>query len=146
MNEAQVNGMLRKSLDFGFKIPDGSMTKLPFDLFGVYQGKGIYIETKYLPKPKSFNFHRLEDHQISSLLNIYNLDENRNNLVSLFLIVVNYGRGDKRVFYYKDMKEIDRRKRNKENILKKEFDISTNYTTISKSLIDFDKILNEGGK
>ena len=140
MNEAKINTMIRKSLFWGFKIPDGSMGKLPFDIFGVYQGKAIYIETKYLPSPKSFNFHRLEDHQIKALLDIEKLNT-EGAFVSLFLVAVNYGRAKIRVYYYKDMAEIDERKRNKKNILKKEFDSSSNYVVISKGLIDFSAIL-----
>ncbi len=142
MDEKIINSQVRASLEFGHKISDESRVKKPMDVFGTYKGKAIYIETKYLSSPKSFNFNRLETHQIASLLKI----EKENILgafVPLLLIAVNYGRGRVRVYYYKDMAEIDRRKREKNNILKKEFDSSTNYIIIQKGLLDFDKILNE---
>ena len=143
MKESIINHNIGKSLDWYHKIADGAMQKLPFDGFGLYQGKSIYWEAKYLPKPKSFNFHRLEDHQISNLLKIEILDQSRKNFVPLLLIAVNFGRADVRVFYYKNMQEIHERKLAKKNILKKEFESATNYVTIKKGLIDFDKIINE---
>ncbi len=142
MNEAQINTMIGKSMEWRHKISDAGFGQKPFDLFGVYKGKAIYIETKYLPKPKSFNFSRLEVHQIKALLDIEKLNKN-NSFIPLFLVAVDFGRSDKRVFYYKDMQEIHERKLAKKNILKKEFESSTNYVTIKKGLIDFDKILNE---
>lgn len=144
MNEARINTMIGNSLDWSHKISDGGTHgKLPFDIFGVYKGRPIYIETKYLPTPKSFNFHRLEDHQIKSLFDIQKLDEDEGTLISLFLVAVNFGRGDIRVFYFTDMHEINQRKQEKKNILKKEFESRTNYVTIKKGLIDFDRILEE---
>ena len=141
MKESILNRQIKNSASWGFKIPDGAMTKLCFDGFGVYKGKAIYWEAKYLPKPKSFNFNRLEAHQIKALLDIEKLNM-ENNFAPLLLIGVNYGHAQVRVYYYKDMAEIDKRKRNKNNILKKEFDISTNYVVVKKGLIDFDEILN----
>ncbi len=141
MNEAIINNMIRKSCSWGYKISDESRVKKPFDIFSVHKGKAIYIETKYLPKPASFNMKRLEDHQISSLLKIEQQDSP--HLIPLVLIAVNFGRADIRVFYYKDMAEMSRRKYEKESILKKEFENSTNYVTIKKQLIDIDEVLRE---
>lgn len=142
MKESIINHNIGKSLDWYHKIADGAMQKLPFDGFGLYRDKAIYWEAKYLPKPQSFNFHRLEDHQIANLLDIEKLDKSNGNFIPLLLIAVNYGRADVRVFYYKNMSEIDKRKRGKKNILKKEFDSSTNYVTIKKGLLNMNEILN----
>lgn len=139
MNEAQINNMIRKSLDWGYKISDESRVQKPFDIFGLYAGKGIYIETKYLPKPQSFNFKRLEDHQISSLLKIE--QQGGDDLIPLVLIAVNFGRADIRVYYYTDMEELSKRKYAKDNILKKEFEASKNYVVIKKQLINMDEII-----
>ncbi len=143
MLEKDINSKIVKSLDFAHKISDESKGKKPFDIFGVYKGKGIYIETKYLSKPQSFNFNRLEDHQIASLLDIYNSDKGQGNLIAVFLVAVNFGHADVRVFYYLNMPQINKRKLSKDNILKKEFEASTNYVKIKKGLIDFNKIINE---
>ncbi len=142
MNEKVINTVIGRSAQWHHKISDAGFGQKPFDGFSIYKGQAIYWEAKYLPKPASFNFNRLENHQMKALLDIEKLNSN-NNFVPLLLIAVNFGRGDVRVFYYRDMQEIHERKLAKRNILKKEFEISTNYTTIKKGLIDFDKILNE---
>jgi len=139
MDEKVINRVIGKSMDWYHKISDAGMGQKPFDSFGVYKGKAIYTEAKYLPKPKSFNFNRLEDHQIENLLEIEN--QKTNNIIPLLLIAVNFGRADVRVFYYKDMHEIFKRKTEKRNILKKEFESSKNFVTIKKSLINLEDIL-----
>ena len=63
------------------------------------------------------------------------------NLIPLFLIAVNFGRADIRIFYYTNMKEINERKINKKNILKKEFENSTNYVLVKSSLINMEEII-----
>ena len=142
MDEATINRYIGKSASWYHKISDAGRGQKPFDTVGIFKDKALYIEAKYLPSPKSFNFNRLENHQIANLLAIEELDQGRGNFVPLVLIAVNYGRGAIRIYYYTDMANIDKRKREKKNILKKEFDVSTNYVVVKKGLIDFDCILN----
>lgn len=150
MLESDFNGILTKSLNesgwFGFKIGDqrSSLTqfhsKNPYDLFGYYKGKFVCCESKWLKKPSAFNFTRLEDHQIENLIKAY---EMLDDCLSIFAIGVDYGRGDKRVFVWKnsDLYHIKERKELKNNIHKKEFDILKNYVKIKKGLVNFDEIL-----
>lgn len=151
-NEAEFNGIVSKSLNisgYGFKIPDtvSSITfkhaDLPFDGFGFFidnNGKGypVYWESKFLKEPSSFNFNRLEDHQIESLMKFKKAIP---DCLSLFLICVDFGRGDKRVFYFKDLDEINKRKIEKKNIFKKEFLELKNYVKIKKGVFDFNEII-----
>lgn len=153
-NEAEFNGIVVKSLNqsgWAYKVPDqvslitGFGAPKPFDIVGIYkdkkgEGRPVYIESKFLPRVESFNFSRLEDHQIEALSKCQNLLGDK--ALVLLLICVDFGRAEKRVYFYKDMKEIGDRKRNKKNILKKEFESTNNYTTIKKGLINFEDILN----
>jgi len=153
-NEAEFNGIVVKSLNqngWAYKVPDqvslttGFGAPKPFDIVGIYKdskgiGRPVYIESKFLHKVESFNFSRLEDHQIDALSKCQNL-LGKNALV-LLLICVDFGRAEKRVYFYKDMKEILNRKQEKRNILKKEFEAASNYTIIRKGLIDFEEIIN----
>ena len=84
---------------------------------------------------------RLEDHQINYLIKLYNaLGE---DALCLFLICVDFGRADKRVFVWKnkDLLYIKERKDQKKNILKKEFETLNNFVRVEHSIIDFQKIL-----
>lgn len=153
-NEAEFNSVVSRSLNvsgYGFKIADTfanasySRSPAPFDGFGVFidkEGKGypVYWESKYMKSPSSFNFNRLEDHQIESLLKF---KQSIPNCLALFLICIDFGRGDKRVFYFKDLDDIYKRKQEKRNILKKEFIELKNYVTIKKGVIDFNEILDD---
>lgn len=153
MLEKDFNNIVTKSLNantYGYKIPDtfvsNSFTRAiaPCDVIGLYKyaniGYPVYIESKSLNKPQAFNFNRLENHQIDFLLKVYNTLGDKG--LSLFLICVDFGRNDKRVFYWKneDLIKINERKINGDNILKKEFESLTNYITIKKGLIDFSKL------
>lgn len=148
MHEKEFNTIVSKSLNlkgYGFKIPDTfvsgtyNRSKSPCDGIGFYNHKFVCWESKYLNEPKSFPFDRLEDHQIKALIDFYeNID-----CYSLFLIGVNFGRGDNRVFYWMngDLYKINERKNNKDNIYKKEFLSLDNYIKIKRGVIDFDEIL-----
>lgn len=152
-NEAEFNGIVVKSLNqsgWAYKVPDqvslvtGYGAPKPFDIVGIYrnltgEGMPVYIESKFLHRVESFNFSRLENHQLEALLKCQNLLGEK--ALVLLLICVDFGRAEKRVFFYKDMKEIENRKNNKKSILKKEFESSNNYTTIKKGLINFEDIL-----
>ena len=152
MLESDFNSIVVKSLNekgFGYKIPDTfsvytqQRNKAPYDLFGYYDGKFICCESKWLQKPQSFPFTRLEDHQIENLIKAYEFLGV--NAISLFLIGIDFGRNDKRVFYWKneDLYIIRDRKNKKENILKKEFENRQNYIKIQKNLIDIDMIVRK---
>ena len=142
MLEENFNTIVSHSLDFGYKIADtfssaGTRSKSPFDGFGIHKGHLVVWESKWLKTPKAFQFSRLQDHQIENLLRFSKVE----NCVALFLIGVDFGRGDKRVFYWTDMDYIDERKRSSQSILKKEFLSLTNFVKIKKDRIDFDFIL-----
>ncbi len=139
MNEAQFNTIVRNSLSWAHKISDaGTHGKLPFDGFGMYGSKALYWESKLLPKRMAFNFSRLEEHQLEALREIKALGGDA--VVTILLICVNYGRGDKRVFVYDDVEELARRKENKLSIKAEEFD-NTPFVKIHKAKVDFAAIL-----
>ena len=141
MKESHLNTIIKNSLDWGFKIPDNPLGSIPlcFDGFGVFRNKPVYWESKSLNKPQSFNFKYLKQHQIDNLLW---LQSNIVISVSLFLIGVNYGRSQKRVYVFRDMDYIRRRKEANNNILKKEFDKRKNFLLIKNQLIDIGHILS----
>lgn len=62
-------------------------------------------------------------------------------VITAFIICVDYGRGDKRVFIYTDMEEIAKRKELHLNIKKKEFDSNTGYVKIKNALIDLSVLI-----
>lgn len=149
MKEREFNSIISRSLNIeglGFKIPDTFSTgnlkhpSLLFDGFGYFKGNLICWESKYLQKPQAFNFNKLQEHQINNLIGFY---ENVDSCISLFLIGVNYGRADNRVYYWanEDLYNIRKRKAEADNILKKELDTLTNYLVIKKGVIDFNEIL-----
>ena len=152
MLESDFNSIVTKSFNsqggMGFKIPDerstitGFHSKNPYDVYGLYGGKFWAWESKWMNKPQSFNFNRLEEHQIDNLIKAYELM--KGNGISVFAIGIDYGRADKRVFIWKneDLYEIKERKNQGNNILKKEFDSLENYIKISKNLINIEDILN----
>lgn len=150
MIESDFNSILTRSLHdsgwFGFKIGDqrSSITqfhsKNPYDLFGYYKGRFVCCESKWLKEPMAFNFTRLEDHQIENLIKAHEMVD---NCLAMFVIGVDFGRGDKRVFIWKDkdLYYIQRRKQNKDNILKKEMLTLNNYVKIKKGVVNFDDII-----
>ncbi len=139
ITEQELNTIVGRSLDWSFKIPDDSRGKKPFDVFGIYHGKPIYIESKNLKRPEAFPWDRFEPHQISNLLRIQELMP---NAISLFLVCVDYGRAKKRIYLFQDMVELKRRWDDPEekSIKKKEWDKRTNYVLIEKGTIDFSKL------
>ena len=151
MLESEFNSIVTKSLNnqggFGFKIPDerstltGFHSKNPYDIYGLYKNNFVAWESKWMNKPQSFNFDRLEEHQIENLIKSFELID---NCLAVFAVGIDFGRNDKRVFIWKnkDLYNIKERKENKSNILKKEFEQRKNYVKISKGQIDFDQILD----
>lgn len=153
MHEKEFNTIVSRSLNtlggFGFKISDtgqyfnGKVSHLanPCDGIGLLNKHFVCWESKYLNSPSAFNFTNLQDHQIENLIKFY--ENIPNACYSLFLIGVNFGRGDIRVFYWMndDLYHIKERKINKNNIFKKEFQTLTNFINIKKGLINFNEIL-----
>lgn len=141
MLERDFNSIITKTINeaggYSFKIPDSfSMTtgyhsKNPYDIFGLYQGKFLALELKWLQKPQAFNFTRLEQHQIDNLIKSYEIM--KDNSFCALVIGVDYGRNDKRVFVWSndELYKIRQRKEEGISILKKEFD-TLPYVKISK--------------
>ena len=105
-----------------------------FDAVGCYKGIPLAFEYKFLPSPKAFPFTRLEEHQIQNLKEHWKAGG-----WSALVIGVCYGRGDIRVFVYanEQLPMIEQRKKEKKNILKKEFDNSTYMKMKERNLDDF---------
>lgn len=151
MLESDFNSIVVRSLNqqggYGYKIPDTfsvyshQRNTAPYDIFGYYNGKFVCCESKWLQKPQAFNLNRLEDHQITNLIKAYELM--RGNGISLFVIGVDYGKGDKRVYRWKneELYNILDRKNNKQSILKKEFEQNEDYIKIYKGLLNIEELL-----
>jgi penicillin-binding protein-related factor A (putative recombinase) len=138
MTEQQLNTTIGTSMDWHYKIGDAGKFKKPFDGVAIHGGKSIYWESKLIKKPQAFNFTRLEDHQIYNLMQVYKLAP---DAIPLFLICVQFARGDNRVFVFRDMPYIAQRKRDRISITKKEFERRKNYVNIHKQLINIDELL-----
>jgi len=151
MLESDFNSMVTKSFNsqggYGFKIPDerstitGFHSKNPYDVYGLYKGKFWAWESKWMNKVQSFNFSRLEEHQIDNLIKSYELMEG--NGISVFAIGVDFGRADKRVFIWGNeaLYIIRERKLSKKNILGKEFKELDNFVRITKGAVPMDDVL-----
>ena len=151
MLESDFNSIVTKSFNsqggYSFKIPDerstitGFHSKNPYDVFGLYKGKFWAWESKWMNKVQSFNFSRLEDHQIDNLIKSYEIMEG--NGVSVFAIGVDFGRADKRVFIWGNeaLYIIRERKLSKKNILGKEFKELDNFVRITKGAVPMDDVL-----
>lgn len=146
MTERELNHIIASSLSWSFKIPDGPYLKgvNPYDGYGIFKpsdevdGIPVYWESKNIKKPAAFNFNDLALHQIN---NLRACKAACKHSLSIFLICVDYGRKNKRVFVFKDPNYIYQRKINKKNILKKEFDKRRNFVLIKNQHIDFNEIL-----
>lgn len=135
MLEKDFNTIFRRSLDWGYKISDagGQLSgQKPFDGFGMLDGTPIYFESKFLPKPMSFNLNRIEDHQIDNLLKISKLN---NDIHCVIVLCVDWGRSDKRVFIFSNMEEIFKRRVEGKNFLKKELE-TLPYYHIKKGVVE----------
>jgi len=131
-----VNSLKLKG-EQGYKIPDptgdfANTIKRPFDIIGSWQNKALYVECKYLSSLKSFDLKRIEDHQIEYLLNFKN---NINNAESWIVLAIKVGRGDNRFYIFKNIEEIQKRRLEKKNFLKKELE-TLPYLKVKKDLID----------
>lgn len=151
MLESDFNTIVTKSFNsqggYGFKIPDerstitGFHSKNPYDVYGLYKGKFWAWESKWMNKVQSFNFSRLEDHQIDNLIKSYEIMDG--NGISIFAIGVDFGRADKRVFIWgnEELYIIRERKLSKKNILGKEFKELDNFVRITKGSVPMDDVL-----
>ena len=151
MLESDFNTIVTKSFNsqggYGFKIPDerstitGFHSKNPYDVYGLYKGKFWAWESKWMNKVQSFNFSRLEDHQIDNLIKSYEIMDG--NGISIFAIGVDFGRADKRVFIWgnEELYIIRERKLSKKNILGKEFKELDNFVRITKGAVPMDDVL-----
>lgn len=142
-SEKELDRVLFNSLKPGYKIADpsfaggsaGELNKRPFDGFGVYEGRVAFIEGKFLPEPKAFNWSRLEDHQLE-WLKAFNLP----GCITCVIIGVQFKRGDIRCFPY-TIDECEYRKINKISVTKKEFTEDPLYVKIEKGKIDYSRII-----
>jgi len=129
MKEKEVNNIIRKSLDWGYKIPDDGSAmsmgiKRPFDVFGIIDGRPIYIESKAMNKMESFNLGRIRDHQIKNLLEIKKLNQ---GAICAIALSVNCGRAKHRLYLWTDVETINTRRNNKENFKKVELEKLNNF-------------------
>lgn len=153
MLEKDLNGIIRKSFaeqgNFAFKIQDSgqyfdgvvSHQKNPYDGFAYYKGKFIAWESKWLPKPMSLNLRRLEDHQLEAL---QKTRKTLNSSIALFLVGIKWSTRETRVYVFTDLDYIERRRANKENILKKEWESLTNYVKVKKGQVDIEELIEKG--
>lgn len=144
MKESQFNTIVCKSLDWGYKISDYGNSlgfqrmRLPFDGFGIYKDYSVYFESKYLQEPKSFSFSRLEDHQLASLIAC---GKARHSL-SLFLVGITISPRDKRCYFFRDLDYLRQRKKQEQNIIKKEWLARKNWIPIKKGILDIQSIID----
>lgn len=137
-SERDLNKILTSSLDVGYKIQDvgdGVGNKRPFDLFGTFNDRPVYVEGKFKPVPEAFNWSRLEDHQIDYLLKF-----DIPNAIACVIIGVVFKRGDIRCFVY-CTEEAAYRKKNNISVTKKEFMNDENYVKVEKGKVDYNKIV-----
>lgn len=129
-----------------YKIPDpssdwGSTIQRPFDLFGRYQDKSLYIECKYSNGLKSFNLDSIQEHQIEGLLEFSKI---KDSLCYIFL-AVRVSRGDSR-FYFWPIQEIYSRYLSKENFKKKELETLPYYHVKKSSILEDIKLGEKNDK
>lgn len=95
LNRIIVRSFNKDENSWAYKISDdaqqfsGTVQK-PFDYFGIHNGLIFYGESKLVKGLYSFNFKRLEDHQIATLSCISNLAKKQNNNSILPLVSVGF--------------------------------------------------------
>lgn len=147
-NEQETNNIFRKSIfdanGWAYKIPDPGASEAltavprPFDGFSVLNGELLCWEGKFLNKMSSFNLQTIKDHQIENLLAIKNLS---NTAECWIVLGVNVARGDNRIYIFKDIHDINKRREAKQNFLKKELE-SLPYYKVFKNSIDLSNLTN----
>ena len=141
MDERDVNRIMARSLDFGYKIPDPpqqaatSSGQRPFDGFGVWDLSPVYWEAKFARQVKSFDLSRIAPHQADALDECVKIHQAADAKVWI-VYGVHVGRGDFR-FWIFDWEIIKPRRDAKNNIKKKELE-QLPYHSVKKQLIDID--------
>jgi hypothetical protein len=141
-NEQELCTILRNSLTWAYKIPDpmnnfGSVSQKPFDIFGILSDKPVYIEAKYANHFKAFDLSRIEDHQIANLRAIKALIPDAHCWI---VYGVRVDRGDNRIFIFDNPHEINKRREEKRNFLKKELE-NLPYYPVRKGIIDLTNLI-----
>jgi len=142
-DEQEVCSIFNKSLKLCFKIPDPSgdfahTIERPFDHFGAYNRKPLYVETKFLRGMQSFNLQgKIQDHQMKWLLDF---KEQVDDAECWIVLGINVARGDQRLYIWRVLKEVSTRRINKDNFLKKELE-TLPYFPVHKGVIDLNKNL-----
>jgi penicillin-binding protein-related factor A (putative recombinase) len=145
-NEASVCTIFKNSLllsnEVMHKIPDpssnySSTTQRPFDMFGSWQGKPLYVECKFMNKMQSFNLQTIQDHQID---NLCNFKKRILNAESWIVLGVHAGRGDNRIYVFKDIFEIEERRKAKENYKMKDL-LTFSFLPVKKDLCQLNLLL-----
>lgn len=128
---------IKETGGFLYKIPDCGFDRKPFDCCGVYKGKPIAMELKWLSSPKAFPMSRLEDHQLAGLKEWWQAGG-----WAALVIGVDFARGDKRIYVWKneELLGLEQRKKDKRNILKKEFQ-ALPYILMKNQKINIDELI-----
>lgn len=138
-DEAEVNRIFRKALDWGTKISDpqaGEATttvERPFDGFGILNALPLYWEGKHIKGGlRAFNLGDIKDHQIANLLAI----KAACPIAQCWIVLgVSVARGDNRFYVWDDVKAIASRRLEHRNFLKKELE-TLPYYRVYKGAID----------
>ena len=142
MDESKICTIIKNSYiqhgNWAYKLSDptsmfNQTIERPFDLIAVIKDTPVYIEAKYMSKMQSFNLNHIQNHQISNLVAIKKLMPESECIIALGIKV---SRGDVRIYYFTDIFEINERRLNKHNYLKKELELLP-YYKVNKDLIDF---------
>ena len=140
-NESQACTIIINSLkekgESAYKIPDpsgefSSTIKRPFDIIGSWNSAFLCAECKYLSSLQSFNLKRIEDHQIEYLLDFKNSIQNAEAWI---ILAIKVKRGDNRFYIFKDVEDIQKRRLENNNYLKKELE-TLPYFSVKKGIID----------
>lgn len=128
---------IKEAGGWAYKIPDVGMSLKPFDITGVYKGKALGLELKWIQKPQAFNLQRWETHQVENLLEVW-----KSGGWAALIIGVDWGRQDKRIYFWKNEELIGLKQRRDErrNILKKEFE-ALPYILMKNQKIDIDRLI-----
>lgn len=125
------------------KLVTQSVSKNPFDLFGVTDTYIFYFESKLLKGYQAFSFSKIQEHQCSNLLSIKNITVNIPNIYTCIVVGVWESRQYFHLYFF-DISYISMLiKKGKKSILKKdlfEFQNDNKYLKIEKKYFDITKI------
>jgi penicillin-binding protein-related factor A (putative recombinase) len=153
MKESDLNTIIKNSVQeegWCFKISDqGGQAYIPnpFDLFGIFQGEPIYIESKIIKNGLyAFNLDKIEEHQYANLLQI---EESIKVSHNCLIAVGFYKQREMKIIMFFDFMYIwNEKQKGRKSFLKKELEelYSDNmYVTIGKKMIGdnkYDRILD----